>query len=185
MKTLIFNGSPRKKGDTKSLLDLLCKELPGEYKIIDAYHSGIKSCVDCRWCWKNSGCCVKDDMQEVYQYIQECDNILIASPIYFSELTGELLALASRLQTYFSAKYLRKEVPIEKSKKGAVLLVGGTSGKVEKPYQTACELLKLMNTTQIHPVVYSLYTDKNPALENEEVVQGVKDIIDFFKQTTK
>ena len=28
-------------------------------------------------------------MQEIYKYIQECDNIMIASPLYFSELTGQ------------------------------------------------------------------------------------------------
>lgn len=181
MKTLIFNGSPRKKGDTKSLIELLLKDLPGDYKIVDAYHSGIKSCVDCRWCWSNTGCCIKDDMQEIYNDIQECDNILIASPIYFSELTGELLALASRLQTYFSAKYIRKEIPIEKCKKGAVILVGGSFGTIEKPFHTACDLLKLMNAKEIHPVVYSLYTDKTPALDNEEVLKGVKEIVEFFK----
>lgn len=181
MKTLIFNGSPRKNGDTKSLLEILLQELPGEVKMVDTYQSGIKSCMDCRWCWKNSGCCIKDHMQEIYDYIQECDNILIASPIYFSELTGELLGVASRLQTYFSAKYLRNEVPIEKRKKGAVILVGGSSGPIEKPYQTASIILKLMNAQEIHPVVYSLYTDKEPAALNEKTVQGVKDIARFFQ----
>ncbi len=53
-------------------------------------------------------------MQEVYDYIQECDNILIASLIYFSELTGQLLAITSRLQTYFCAKFFRKETTIAK-----------------------------------------------------------------------
>lgn len=180
MKTLILNGSPRKHGDTKSLLELLLKELDGEYRIVDAYYSGIKPCVDCRWCWKNEGCCIKDEMQEVYQYIQECDNILIASPIYFSELTGELLSLASRLQTYFSAKYLRKEVPIQKEKRGAVILIGGGGGTIEKPFETACDLLRLINTAEIHPLVYSLYSDKHPATENPAAVQGVKEIVEFF-----
>jgi len=50
-------------------------------------------------------------------YIQECDNILIASPLYFSELTGKLLDVGSRLQTYFCARFFRNEEPIVKSKK--------------------------------------------------------------------
>ncbi len=56
-------------------------------------------------------------MQETYKYIEECDNILIASPIYFSELTGALLNIGSRLQTYFCARFFRKEKPIKKAKK--------------------------------------------------------------------
>lgn len=180
MKTLILNGSPRKNGDTKSLLEILIKKLDGEYRIVDAYYCGIKPCVDCRWCWKNEGCCVKDDMQEIYHYIQECDNILIASPIYFSEITGELLSLASRLQTYFSAKYLRKETPVQKEKRGAVILVGGGVGPTQKPYETACFLLRLLNATEIHPLVYSLHSDHSPAVNNPEAVQGVKDLAQFF-----
>lgn len=82
MKTLIFNGSPRKSGDTISLVNKFIKHIDDEYKIVNAYDCNIKPCIDCRFCWKNSGCSQKDEMQEIYQYIQECDNILIASPIY-------------------------------------------------------------------------------------------------------
>ncbi len=37
MRTLIFNGSPRKNGDTKSLIDEMTNILDGEILIIDAY----------------------------------------------------------------------------------------------------------------------------------------------------
>ena len=93
MKTLILNGSPRANGDTVSLIKELTKKLPGEYKIVDAYHCDVSPCVDCRYCWEHPGCAIADEMQEIYAYIQECDNILIASPVYFSELTGKLLDL--------------------------------------------------------------------------------------------
>ncbi len=95
MKTLILNGSPRINGD-------------GEYRIVDAYRCNISPCLDCRYCWKSNGCAMNDEMQEIYKYIQECDNILIASPLYFSELTGKLLDVGSRLQTYFSCRGIRK-----------------------------------------------------------------------------
>ena len=36
MKTLIINGSPRKNGDTVSLINVLTEHLTGEYKIVDA-----------------------------------------------------------------------------------------------------------------------------------------------------
>ncbi|MFW6002597.1 MAG: flavodoxin family protein [archaeon] len=84
MKTLIFNGSPRKNGDTMVLINEVINNLEGEYKIVDAYDCNIGACVDCRYCWENAGCCIEDEMQEVYKYIMECDNILIASPLYFS-----------------------------------------------------------------------------------------------------
>lgn len=182
MKTLIWNGSPRKNGDTSSLIKKVTESLNGEYQVVYAYDGKIHPCVDCRYCWKNSGCCIDDEMQQVYAYIQECDNILIASPIYFSELTGPLLGIASRLQTFYCAGSFRKEKPIQKAKKGAVILVGGGDGSIERPYETACTLLHLMNAKKILPAVFSHDTDHKPALEDENTLKGVSNIIRFFNK---
>lgn len=180
MKTLIFNGSPRINGDTESLLKVVTENVAGEYKVVNAYRCQISACIDCRYCWKNPGCAIQDEMQEVYNYIQECDNILIASPIYFSEITGKMLDVGSRLQTYFCARFFRQEVPIAKEKRGAVILVGGGDGHVEKAYETACTLLHHMNCKQIHPVISSHNTNNRPAIEDEEAVARVRSILEFF-----
>ena len=112
MKTLIFNGSPRKKGETAYMIKTLQEKLGGEFKVVDAYRARISPCIDCRWCFEHAGCAVQDEWQEILSFIEECDHIVIASPVYFEEVTGMLLAVLSRLQTYFSARYLRKEEPV-------------------------------------------------------------------------
>ena len=119
-------------------------------------------------------------MQEVYEYIQECDNILIASPVYFSELTGKLLDLGSRLQTYYCSATFRKETPIPKEKKGAVILVGGGDGQMDKAYSTACILLHHMNCGTIHELVSSHHTNEIPASDDRNAMQGIESIISFF-----
>lgn len=180
MKTLIFNGSPRKNGDTYSLIKRVTNAINGEYKIVDAYTCNISPCVDCRYCWKNQGCVIQDEMQEVYAYIQECDNIMIASPIYFSELTGKLLDVGSRLQTYFCAGFFRKEKPIKKQKRGAVILVGGGDGCMDKAYETACTLLRHMNCCDIHVMVASHNTNSVPAIEDSQALAGIDSIVQFM-----
>ncbi len=180
MKTLIFNGSPRIGGDTESLIDIVRETLPGEHKILNAYRCNISPCMDCRYCWEKQGCSIQDEMREVYDYIQACDNILIASPIYFSELTGRLLDVGSRLQTYFCARFFRKEEPVVKPKKGAVILVGGGDGHIDKAYGTACTLLHHMNCHDIHEAVYSHNTNERSAIYDENALLGVKRILDFF-----
>ena len=185
MKTLIFNGSPRKKGETVSLINRLMELMDGEFKVVDAYRSNISPCLDCRYCWKQPGCAIDDEMQEVYRYIEECDNIVIASPIYFSELTGKILDVASRLQTYFCAGYFRKEELNIKPKKGAVILVGGGDGRIEKPYETACTLLHHMNCRDIHEAVCSFNTNVVPALQDKEAVEGIGSIARFLSRETE
>ena len=96
MKTLILNGSPRKNGDTAQLLELAKAQLQGTYHVVSAYTADIHPCIDCRHCQKQFGCIFADEMETVYTYLKDCDRILLASPIYFSELTGSLLNVISR-----------------------------------------------------------------------------------------
>ena len=126
MKTLIINGSPRKNGTTSTLVKALAERLSGEIRIVETYRSNISPCVDCRYCWKNDGCAINDEMQYLYKYIIDADNIIIASPIYFAELTGSLLQWASRLQYFWTAKNFRKtDILSGKKRKGAVILSDG------------------------------------------------------------
>lgn len=180
MKTLILNGSPRPNGDTASLVKILAEKLEGECRIIDCYRADISPCVDCRACRKKSGCAIKDDMQDIYRYAEECDNVILASPIYFSELTGKLLDVASRFQTYFSAKFFRGEKPEIRPKRGAVILVGGGNGKPDNAYSTAVCILKLINVQEIYPLVCSHNTDNVPAIQDIGAVEKIKALAEFL-----
>lgn len=182
MKTLIWNGSPRKNGDTVSLLEQTVNKLDGEYKIVNAYFCKVSPCMDCRFCWSKAGCSIQDEMQEIYDYIQECDNILLVSPIYFSELTGKLLDLGSRLQIYYSARFFRREEPVPKLKKGAVILIGGGDGHMDKAYETACTLLHHMNCHDIFPLVYSHNTNNRPVVKDPDALNGINNIVRYFNQ---
>lgn len=90
MKTLIINGSPRIQGDTESLIHIVKEGITGECKVLDAYRCNISPCVDCRYCWEHTGCAIHDEMQEIYDYIQTCDNIHEA---VFSHNTNQRPAL--------------------------------------------------------------------------------------------
>jgi multimeric flavodoxin WrbA len=124
MKTLVINGSPRKSGNTVTFLKELQKYLIGEYFQIDTYYTKSSPCNDCRYCWTNAECIIKDEMQDVFKKIDEVDNIIIASPIYFGNITGSLLNWASRLQYFWVSRRIRKEEPLSiKYRKGAVVLI--------------------------------------------------------------
>lgn len=163
MNTLIFNGSPRKNGDTAALLNRLKAEIGGEFHQIDAYFCDIKPCMDCRYCWTHNKCAVMDEMQEVLTFIDEADNIVIASPIYFSELTGSLLSVLSRLQYLYVSKVFRGEEALtDKRRNGVILLSGGGDGSPEKAKKTAACLLRQMGA-EVVGTVCSHNTNSVPA----------------------
>lgn len=182
MKTLIINGSPRKNGDTINLINKLTEQLKGEYKIVDAYYSNISPCIDCRYCWSNDGCSINDEISEIYDYIVDCDNVVLASPIYFSQPTGKLLDVSSRFQTYFAAKHFRYQSPVIKSKKGAIILVGGGDGNPQKAYETLYGLLNHINITEIYELVGSFNTNEIPASEDGNVITEIKNMAGFLNK---
>lgn len=181
MKTLIFNGSPRKKGDTAFLIGRLREKLQGEVLVIDTHNSPIKPCTDCRYCWKKPGCSIPDEMQQVYAYIKECDNIIIASPVYFSELSGTLLAVCSRLQSFYASRRFLKINQLTKKKKGAIILCGGGEGAPQKAQSTAKTLLREMNA-ELVGMVGALQTDKVPSDQDQTALQELDALIDCLNQ---
>lgn len=182
MKTLILNGSPRKSGDTVGLINKLTANLSGEYKIVDVFYSDISPCVDCRYCWNNNGCSINDEMTEIYDYIANCDNVIIASPIYFSQPTGRLLDVCSRFQTYFAAKYFQNKTPEIRKKKGAVILVGGGDGNPDSAYETLCSIMAHINVTNIYKAVGSFQTNTVPAKEDYNVQRDILKLTEFLNE---
>jgi multimeric flavodoxin WrbA len=177
MKTLIINGSPRRQGDTMTLINEITKYLEGEVKVVNTYYDNISPCVDCRYCSSNSVCSIKDGMQEIYDFLKIADNVILASPLYFSELTGELLSFASRLQLYYASKYIRKDDKFHIKKKKGVLIIsaGGSTKDLEHPTKTAYIIFKSMNVEPIGSV-YAENTDKVPAKEDIKALTEVREL---------
>ena len=174
MKTLIFNGSPRKSGDTESLLHILKTEIGGEFNQIDTYFCNIKPCIDCRYCWTHNECAIKDEMQQVFSLIDESDNIVIASPIYFSELSGSLLSVLSRLQYLYVSKHFRGENVLTKKKRnGVIILSGGGDGSSSKAIETATCLLHHMGA-EVAGTVCSHNTNNIAVKDDDKAIVEIK-----------
>jgi len=127
IKTLVFFGSARRNGETRAMLTILLESLgdrAGKVEIIDSYQTEIQPCVDCRYCWKTRGCSIKDEMQGIYQKIDEADTIVIATPVYYHSVPGKLKILIDRLQIYW-AGIPRGDKPKVTSKNGIGLITGG------------------------------------------------------------
>jgi len=173
MKTLIINGSPRKQGDTVSLLNKLKEELAGEIVEISAYYDKIQPCIDCRWCWEEPRCVFKDKMDTIYD--DDFDNVVIASPLYMSGLTGPLISLASRFQVYYAAEHFLKNKIEIKKKKGGLILVGGGDGTPTRAISYAKHMFKKMNATlDEDDIIASLHTNELPAAQDEDAINKVK-----------
>ncbi|MCB2362001.1 flavodoxin family protein [Clostridium estertheticum] len=109
MKVYAINGSPRKNKNTATLLQKAldgvkeaAKDKKIETEIINLYdlnYTGCKSCFACkRLGGKSYGkCAIKDDIHEVLEKVSQADGLIFGSPIYFGNITGQLLSFLERL----------------------------------------------------------------------------------------
>ena len=165
MRTLILNGSMRRGGDTDALIAAFARGMGGECETVRACEAGVGPCLDCRWCWTHKGCRVPDGMQEIYARIARADCVVIASPLYFSQLTGPLLTLGSRLQCAYAAPCFRGEACLPKERLGAVLLAGGGDGEPAPAERTAQTLLRFMRVKWVGTAA-ALATNHLPAADD-------------------
>lgn len=122
----IFNGSPRKNGNTSSLIHIFSNgldSLKSTYNTLFLYDYDIKPCTDCRACKTGDlVCTVKDDMQEIYNNIDNADILVFCTPIYWFGPTAKMKLLIDRLRPYFGNKRLT-------GKKAALILPAGVGKK--------------------------------------------------------
>ena len=126
MKILVLNGSPRPNGNTKKMIQAFQKgaNSSGHHvEVIDVCKKQIKGCLACEYCHtKGNGKCIqKDDMQEVYQQLHNIDMLVLASPIYYHGISGQLKCTIDR---FYSSAYPMKPARL---KKVAMILSSGAS----------------------------------------------------------
>lgn len=124
MNILVLNGSPRPNGNTKQMVDAFregAESVGHQVDVIDVCKKKIAGCFACEYCHtKGNGVCVQnDDMQEVYSLLGEADMLVIASPIYYHGVSGQLKCTLDR---FYSAAYPRKPRNL---KKVAMILSSG------------------------------------------------------------
>jgi multimeric flavodoxin WrbA len=105
MKVIAFNGSPRKNWNTTALLNSALEGAASEgaeIELVHLYDLNFKGCHSCFACKMKNGksyghCAIKDDLAPILKKFEEADAIILGSPIYFGEVSGEMRSFLERL----------------------------------------------------------------------------------------
>jgi multimeric flavodoxin WrbA len=137
MLLLAIFGSPRKNGNTDLMMDSFIEGALSasniELQRIYVRDLRISGCLACGYCDEHGACVQQDDMQTVYHFLDAAERIVVASPIFFYGLSGQMKLLVDRSQALYMRKYKRKvegvELSTNASRKGFFLCAGATRGK--------------------------------------------------------
>ena len=183
MKTLLIFASPHAKGDTAALTDALIQNLNGEVVRFECYRRNVSPCVDCRRCLRESGCAIQDDMRLIYDCLADADAIVLASPVYYSLPTPPAIAVMSRLQTVYAARF-RGDTPVRRGKPGGVLLTGGGSGGMDSAETAEKRMLRAMGVNRFGETAISAETDRVPACEDANAIAAAARLAEFLNGET-
>jgi len=102
MKVVAFNGSARKDGNTATMVRWVFEELENkgiETELYQMKGKKIQGCIACYKCFenKNQHCAVqKDVVNDCIDKMLAADGIILASPVYFADVSAQIKALIDR-----------------------------------------------------------------------------------------
>lgn len=176
MKTMIFVGSANRNGNTMNLVKEFIEHLDGEYEIINVFdYLNVKPCIDCGFCHKNYGCVFKDEFSDILERSFNVDCFVVATPMWFNNVSGPMMSFFSRLQTITSGHIYRKDMVHKFDKAGVFLMSSGEKWhSMTKVMETTAEFIFNHFDALILETVMATGTDKVKACESKHDIVKCK-----------
>lgn len=115
MKIVNLLGSPRPKGNSAAMSGKFCEiaqSLGAEvttFALNKLKYRGCQACMTCKT--KLEKCVLKDDLEEVLDAIRDADVLVLATPIYYSDISSQLKAFIDRTYSYLVPDYATNPSP--------------------------------------------------------------------------
>jgi len=101
-KIVVLNGSPRRKGNTSALVKAFTEGAESGGHTVTEFFLGDMDIHGCKGCFgghssKDCPCVQRDDMDKIYSAVKDCDVVVLASPLYYWNMSGQLRTAVDRL----------------------------------------------------------------------------------------
>ena len=106
MKVMMVNGSPHAEGNTFIALDEMRKTFAEDGIDVDMVHVGnqvVRGCIGCGACTAKGRCVFDDIVNETVTLFEECDGLVVGTPVYYASANATVIAYLDRL--FFSTKF--------------------------------------------------------------------------------
>lgn len=96
-------GSKRKKNTYRLLMEMqpILERHQIELRIIELYKENIQLCLGCEQCILRGSCVLPDDTASIMQQLCEADGIILASPVYLQQISGQMKTFIDRTCVWY------------------------------------------------------------------------------------
>ena len=181
MKVIAINGSPRKNGNTATMLQEVLDGAAGkgaETRMIHLNDLDMKGCQGCLACRENLGkCAYKDDFQHVLKEMSECDAVVFGSPIYVFNITGQFKCFLDRCYCFIDHNEEGEYISVmPKGKKFALVTSQGDENR--DAYKHVIEylqmLLSFLSGSSIEVITQAGTQDRTDAFNDDKLMQAAR-----------
>ncbi|HEA69066.1 MAG TPA: flavodoxin family protein [Desulfobacterales bacterium] len=127
MNTVIgIAGSARKKGNSATLMRAILKgAVRAGAHTKEVYLNGLvfKGCQGCEKCTSKGKCILNDDLTSILNELHKAEGWVLASPIYYDSVTGQMKTFFDRCRTFTIDPETQKLKPQLKGKRKGVVIV--------------------------------------------------------------
>jgi len=169
MKVLAIVGSPHSSGNTSYLADQALKELSSQGVETEKIVLGqcvINPCQGHAECGTFKVCRQKDDAPGIIEKFNEADGVILASPVYFFDITAQMKAFIDR--NFFTFTHGGQK----KARCAGLIAIGGGGGADE----TIATLKRFAGLPEGKCFTVSGYTGQEPAKNKPELVKQARDM---------
>jgi len=102
----MINGSPRQNGNTAIALremEKIFQQEGVEVETVQVGNKDIRGCIACRKCAETGKCVFSDLVNETAPKFEECDGLVVGSPVYYASANATLVAFLTRL--FYSTRF--------------------------------------------------------------------------------
>jgi multimeric flavodoxin WrbA len=132
MKAICIIGSPRDNGSVAYLMDIIINAMQVGGVEVTKYHLSrlqIHYCEGCLECEADGKCVQDDDMKMLIDEIIKSDAIILASPSYWGDVTGQMKVFIDRSLPLCNAKTGQTAVPAGKIGIGVAIRAGSSKAE--------------------------------------------------------
>ena len=184
MKIGAVLGSPRLNGNSALIAGCFletARHLGAETRSFALNTLSYRGCQACRACKKHSEFCIlKDDLSEVLQAVREADVIVLASPVYYGDVTGQMKLFIDRTYCFLTPDYITNP---NRSRllPGKTMVFALTQGMADESgfadvFPRYSEMMKFNGIEHVHLIRACGLSKRDDVLQRQDVLKQAEDL---------
>ena len=179
MRILAIAGSPRRGGNTDTLLEQAiagARSTGAEVELVVLSRLKIAPCTACDRCFEDGRCAVKDDYPAICEQTLAADAVMLAAPVTFTNISGWAKAFIDRFQCLWALKYVLKQpVPLPpggQKRRGIFLCTAGSpKTKFDCTLSTVRSFFSTIDATLVGSLCVNAIDEKGAVAQHPELLQ--------------